>query len=130
MDISEQVESTISSISNTAYKDEEKVFFVVGLTSTCYPRKRTTEPLIKIFDSNVNTILERLDGEIVAYLNKRHDKLLIACPFNRLVDFNKSRKYEFKYFYELIKRESGWRIDVGANVGEISEILLKIFDKF
>lgn len=104
MDISEQVESTISSISNTAYKDEEKVFFVVGLTSTCYPRKRTTEPLIKIFDSNVNTILERLDGEIVAYLNKRHDKLLIACPFNRLVDFNKSRKYEFKYFSEKVNR--------------------------
>ena len=32
---------------------------------------------------------------------------------------------EFKYVYELIKGLDGWCVDVGANVGDISETLLK-----
>jgi len=106
IDLGTQVESTISELASIEHKDEENVYIVLGLTTTHSPRKRDPEDYIRIFDDNFLNILERLEGELIAYLNKEHDKVLISCPLNKLNEFNESKRYDYRYFIDKVNRIS------------------------
>jgi len=104
--IESQVNATISSIKSNSYIDDESVYFVLGLNSVHFERKRTPEPRIKIFDDNFDIIMDHLQGNVVAYLNHNHNKILVSCPMENLINFDESLKYRFKYFTNKVYRIS------------------------
>ena len=100
--IQEQLISTVSTIQEMEFRDEEHVYIVIGLSKKQYIREyRTPRIRISVFDSNIRTVLDRLSAEVLAYLNDDHNKLLVECPLANLIEILRKKKYANKYFQDV-----------------------------
>lgn len=103
-EIKEQLRSTILSIQEKGLKDTEAAYVVLGVSTTTYSRKgETVNARKQVFDSNMLNVLKRLSAEVLAYLNFEHNKLLISCPFAKLIQALVKERYSKQYF-QAVKR--------------------------
>jgi hypothetical protein len=81
------------------------MYFVLGLPITRFERKRPAGSRVQVFDADVKKVLERLSAEVLAYMNEKHNKLLVTCSRSKLYNAVLKRKYSTRYF-ENVKRLS------------------------
>ncbi len=91
--VKEQIKSTISRMASTDLKDSERIYVVLGFNSTAAIHKKPTTPEnITIFDKHAKDIIKNLSATFVAYLNAKHNRLLVSCPLSRLLKVTEKRK--------------------------------------
>jgi len=100
--INEQLTSTISKVKTKKLKDEERVYVVLGLSTSYNPRKDGKPAPTHIFSKDVKNVLKRLSAKFLAYLNIEHNRLLVSCPLSNLSKISESKRVcDSKYFHNL-----------------------------
>jgi len=99
--IEEQITSTISNVKTKKLIDDERVYVVLGLSTSYNPRKDGKPVKVHVFNVDVKQVLTQLSAKILAYLNPEHSKLLVSCPFSSLAEILESEKYDSKYFHNV-----------------------------
>ena len=101
-EVREQITSTISKVKTKKLKDDERVYVVLGLSTSYNPRKDGKPAPIHIFSENVKNVLNRLSAKILAYLNIEHNRLLVSCPLSNLSKLSESKRgCNSKYFHNV-----------------------------
>jgi hypothetical protein len=100
--IRDQIISTISTVQEKELKDVKNVYLVLGVSRKLFIRKRL-EPRerVRVFDANISAVLRLLSAEVLAYLNEEHNRLLISCPLQKLVEILERERYTSQYFQQV-----------------------------
>jgi hypothetical protein len=102
----DQIQNTVSDITEKPLKDSENIFLVLGVQAQYSPSKKyPSGDLNHVFYPDVVNVLGRLSAKILAYLNSEHTRLLISCPLSKLNDILERKSYDTKYF-QVVKRIS------------------------
>lgn len=100
-DLNEQLTSTISRVRTKEMKDEERIYIVLGVSTSYAPRKWGKSP-IRIFNTDVKNVINRLSAKILAYLNTEHNRLLVSAPLSKLTKISKTKRgCDLKYFHNV-----------------------------
>lgn len=99
MSVEEQITSTIASYEKKSIKDEDLIYLVLGLAKQFSVKENgELSDRYKIFTPDFDNIVTRLSADVLAYLNRDHNKILIKCPVTNLMEFQEKERYNNKYF--------------------------------